>query len=93
VNIPAHDRASATDTQVDDLQSEMEAGARKIDQIAGGASHIRTSLFTHQLQQAELLGTLVRRINELRTSIAQQFDTLERLREEIRAERDARRKP
>jgi hypothetical protein len=85
------DRATATDTQVDDLQSEMEASARKIDQIAGGASHLRSALLSRQLQQAELPGTMVRRSNELRTSVAQQFDTLQRLREEISAERDTRR--
>lgn len=81
----------ATDTQFDDLQSEMEAGVRTMKRISGCAGEIRGVLLAKHLEQAALVGQLVRRVDEMRKSIAQQCETLRELRREIQAERETRR--
>ena len=88
VNVNEH--AVATDTQLDDLQSEMEAGVRTMKRISGSATEIRGALLAKHLEQAALVGQLVRRLDQMRKSVAQQCETLRQLREEIRAERQAR---
>jgi Mg2+ and Co2+ transporter CorA len=68
------------ETFLDDLQSEMEAGGRQVE-------HIRSSLFAKQFKQAAVMGELVRRLEELRTSVRQQRATLRELRAQMQAGR------
>jgi hypothetical protein len=84
------EHAVATDTQFDDLQSEMEAGVRTMKWISGRAGEIRGELLARHLEQASLVGQLVRRLDQMRKSVAQQCETLRLLREEIQSERKAR---
>jgi Mg2+ and Co2+ transporter CorA len=79
-----NNREQIVRTQLEDLQSEFEAGARTIDTIADTVHEMRTALLSQQLEQAALAGTLVRRISELRKSVRQQRATLQQLRRAIR---------
>ena len=74
-------------TQLEDLQSEFEAGARTINVIADAMDQMRAALLLKHLDQAALAGTLVRSLSELRESVRQQRETLRELRRSIR-ERD-----
>lgn len=65
------------DTHLDDLQSEMEAGSRKLDKI-------RTAVLAEQFKHAEVMAALVSRLEELRASVSQQREALRILRTEIR---------
>ena len=67
-------------THLEDLQSEMEAGSRKLDKI-------RDSLLDQQLTQVANRGAMVLKLEDLRTSVRQQRETLRMLRQEIRAAR------
>lgn len=71
-------------TQLEDLQSEFEAGARTIDSIADAMNQMRAALLAQHLEQAVLAGTLVRHVRELRKSVRQQRETLRELRRAIR---------
>jgi DNA repair exonuclease SbcCD ATPase subunit len=77
-------------THLEDLQSEMEAGSRQISTIADAITEMRGRLLARHLEQAEIAGTLVRRVAELRKSVRQQLETLADLR---RAIREQKRKP
>lgn len=79
-----NNREKIVRTQLEDLQSEFEAGARTIDTIADTVLEMRTALLSQQLEQAALAGTLVRRVSELRKSVRQQRATLQELRRAIR---------
>ena len=74
-------------TQLDDLQSEIEAGARKLNTIAGTAGDMRAELLDRRLEQAHIAGTLVRRIQDLQECIRQQRARLGDLRKTVRARR------
>ena len=74
-------------THLDDLQSEMEAGSRKLVGIADNAKDIREQLWVNQIEQARLAGGLVRRITELRRCVDQQLDIMRDLRRAIVARR------
>jgi Mg2+ and Co2+ transporter CorA len=74
-------------TQLDDLQSEFEAGARKLNTIADSAAEIRDGLLVRHLEQAHLAGALIRRIRDLQDSVRQQRRTLRELRHAIRDRR------
>jgi hypothetical protein len=79
-----------TDTHLDDLQSEMEAGRRRIERIAVDADEIRAALFQRHLKQAELVGKLARRANALRKAVTTQCTAVRSLRLQVQAEREAR---
>jgi hypothetical protein len=68
------------ETHLDDLQSELEAGGRKVDRI-------RASLFETQFKQAAVMGDLVRRLDDLRVSLRQQRETLRTIRAEMHTTR------
>jgi predicted RNase H-like nuclease (RuvC/YqgF family) len=74
-------------TCLEDLQAEIEAGSRALESIETGAAEIRTSLTENHLKQASLAGQLVRRINELRKSVAEQRVRMHELRQAIRGPR------
>lgn len=71
-------------TCLEDLQAEIEAGSRTLDSIETDAAEIRTSLLDNHLKQASLAGQLVRRIDELRKSVAEQRVRMHELRQAIR---------
>lgn len=71
-------------THLEDLQSEMEAGARKLSVIADDITAMRKTLLSRQMDQAALAGTLVRRIVDLRRCVRQQRETLAELRRAVR---------
>ena len=75
---------SVVRTCLEDLQAEIEAGSRTLDSIETDAAEIRTSLLGNHLKQASLAGQLVRRIDELRKSIAEQRVRMRELRQAIR---------
>ena len=74
-------------TQLEDLQSEMEAGARTLETIAVSAHDIRAELLRNNLEQAHIAGALVRRIRELQACVREQRRRLGELRRAIRNSR------
>ncbi len=74
----APDALESISTHFEDLQSEVEAGSRTIEQIRG-------SVLEEHFKQADAMGALVRRIEELRSSVRQQREMMRVLRHEIRA--------
>jgi hypothetical protein len=95
---PQNHAGAVAETHFNDLQAEVEAGSRKIDQIEHDAARIRETLMINQLDQAALMGALIRRIGELKDSVRQQRVTMGELRHDIRKlldtwglSRDARR--
>lgn len=81
------DLPSLIQTQFDDLQAEMEAGARHIEHIDAGVGELRERVTRKHLEQGQLLGTLTRRIRELQDSIRQQQETLLGIRRDVEARR------
>ncbi len=83
------DRLAGIDTNLDDLQSGVEAGSREADRIQQTAARIeRLQLKT--LQSADLLGRLVRQVKDLQACVKDQRaamvelrGTVARLRNEI----------
>ena len=71
-------------TCLEDLQSEIEAGARKLDSIGTEASEIRQALLDNHFQQAALAGELVRRIADLKSCVAEQRVRMRELRQAVR---------
>lgn len=85
LRIPVNTHEALLRTHLEDLQSEMEAGARQITTIA---AEMRVRLHARRLEQADIAGTLTRQITDLQKSVRQQLETLTELRREIR-NRDA----
>jgi len=82
--VPKQLRQRVIRTRLEDLQAELEAGARQIGRIAESTADIRSALLSRHLEQAELAGNLVRRIAELQDSIHEQRAILTELRRAIR---------
>jgi hypothetical protein len=76
--------ATAAETHLDDLQADMEAGSRQIDQIHDAGAKIRDALVAQELEQAPLMRSLVKRLIELRACLQQQRETMRQLRHDIR---------
>jgi hypothetical protein len=74
-------------TYLEDLQSEMEAGSRKLDSIDVNVDEMRRVLLSRQLEQSNLAGRLVRQVADLRKCLAQQRASLAALRASIAAQR------
>jgi predicted RNase H-like nuclease (RuvC/YqgF family) len=70
------------DAHLDDLQSEMEAGARTLDKIQRAVGILEERMRGH-LRQASLIGTLLGQIAELRKSVREQRTTVQELRAEM----------
>ena len=70
-------------TYLDDLQAEMEASVRTVDQMRSRAAALREDLLEKHLGQAAAIGALRHRAMELTASIAAQRSTLARLRHEL----------
>jgi predicted RNase H-like nuclease (RuvC/YqgF family) len=71
------------DAHLDDLQSEIEAGARTLDRIDREVSRVDRVIMAH-LRQPEVTGVLMAQIDELKRSVAEQQATVQVLREEMR---------
>ena len=76
--------ATAAETHLNDLQADVEAGSRQLENITEAGTRIRDALFRQQLAQAALMGTLMTWIAELRTCVSQQRETMRELRHDIR---------
>ena len=76
--------ATAAATHLDDLQADMEAGSRQVDQIQEAGTKIRDALVEQELEQAPLMRSLVKRLIELRACLRQQRETIRQLRHDIR---------
>ena len=75
-------------TQVNDLQAEIEAGARCADRMRVEAAAIDERVITH-LQYAAQLGSFTQCVRELQTSIAEQRSILRDLRGSLDSLRQA----
>ena len=71
------------DLHLDDLQSEMEAGARALERMRTQASRVDRMMAAH-LEHAGTLGTFSREIRTLRECMTQQRTALRELRTEMR---------
>ena len=79
------------DTKLDDLQSELEAEARAANELHHDVC-AADSLSGEQFKHADLTGTLLRRIAELRMSVRAQQSTLADLRQEMTRLRASRKR-
>ena len=80
--------AAVAETHLDDLQAGMEAGSRHLDHIHDSGSRIREALMERQLEQAALMGSLMKRCVELKACLKQQHQAMRDLRDDIRRLRD-----
>jgi GTP1/Obg family GTP-binding protein len=78
------------DAYLDDLQSEIEAGARAIRDIQDEASRVGR-VWSPQLRPAEVSGQLMSRVSNLQRSVRVQLDTLKELRMQMRGLRSSER--
>jgi chromosome segregation ATPase len=77
--VSVRDRLTGIDTNLDDLQSGLEAGSREADRIQNTARRIeRLQLKT--LESADLLGTLARHVKELQVCVRDQRAAMDELR-------------
>lgn len=83
------DAAELVTTRLDDLQAEMEAGARCVSKLCSAAADDQIAL---ALKTADTTGRLMRRIAELRESVTEQRRLMQQLRHDVRALRDAHRR-
>jgi predicted RNase H-like nuclease (RuvC/YqgF family) len=81
------ERQEIVSIQLDDLQSEMEAGARTVTTIADGVTEMREELLARHLKQARITGALARRVQQLQESIREQQQMVEDLRRTLRDKR------
>lgn len=72
------------DTRLDDLQSEIEAGARTVEKIQDDVGRVDAYLKI-RFRQPTLMGSLIPRIRELRERVAHQRTALKDLRGEFQA--------
>ena len=81
------DRLTGIDTNIDDLESGVDAGSREADHIEKAAAGIeRLQLKT--LESADLLGRLVRHAKELKACVRDQRAALQELRNTMARLRD-----
>ena len=81
---------TVVNAHLEDLQAEMEAGARKLDAVAERAAEMREAILHRHLDQAAQVGALVRRVDELQRSVRQQRERLSELRRAIQVQRERR---
>ena len=85
-----HDRIDVIETNLDDLQSGLEAESRAISSVRDDAARV-DQLLTNKLRTASLIGSLVRNTRELvmclrdqRAALAEARENMARLRAEVR---------
>ena len=83
-------RRLQVDVHLDDLQAELEAGARALEKIHTQVSRGEQFVAAHA-RQAGSMRDLLHRIEALRGSVQQQRATLAELRQQMRALRELRR--
>jgi hypothetical protein len=74
----------AADAHLNDLQAEMEAGSRKLDQVLKQGTDIRRALQTSHSEHVGQMRLLLEALNELRDGIAQQLSAVRELRHDVR---------
>lgn len=84
---PRHVAASA-DAHLNDLQADIEAGSRLIDQVHHHAAAIREALLPKHPEQAAFVGALMKQVAEVKACVMQQRATMRELRHDIRSLRD-----
>ena len=77
-----HDRIDVINTNLDDLQSGIEAESRAVSSVQDDAARVDQLLATG-LGTANLLGSLVRNTRELRMCLRDQRAALAEIRENI----------
>jgi hypothetical protein len=82
--------AMRAETHLNDLQADIEAGSRQLEDIHAAAREIRDTLFSKQLSQASLMGSLVRQLAELRRTMRDQRVIMRQLRHDLRGSRNRR---
>lgn len=82
--------SEAVKTHLEDLQAEIEAGARKLDVLSENMAEMRTAILHRQLHQAALAGALVRRVRDVQECVRRQREQLRELRHAIRERRAQR---
>jgi predicted RNase H-like nuclease (RuvC/YqgF family) len=78
---------AAAETYLDDLQADVESGGRLIEGLEVETRRADRIVADH-IRQADLFGTLARRVAELRECAQSQRETLQRLRHQIREIRE-----
>jgi predicted RNase H-like nuclease (RuvC/YqgF family) len=81
------DTVAVAETFLDDLQADVESGGRLIESLDADTRRVDRVVADH-LRRAELLGSLARRVSELRECARSQRETLQRLRHQIREIRE-----
>jgi len=79
---PIEETLDTIDTHCTGLQSQLEAGSRAAYRIGREAAR-RESMTAAELRQAALIGSMARRVRELRECIHEQLATLADLRFEV----------
>ena len=81
-DVSLRDRLTGIDTNLDDLESGVDAGSREADHIQKAAAGIeRLQLKT--FESADLLGRLVRHAKQLQACMRDQKDALQELRNTV----------
>ena len=81
-------RGIVAEAHFNDLQADIEAGARQLEAIQAAAKRVRDTFVAKGLSQASLMGSLMKQIVRLRKTMNEQRTILRRLRHDIRRFRD-----
>lgn len=76
------------ETHLNDLQADIEAGSRLIDQVHHHAAKLRAGLPAKLRKQADGLESLMEEVARLKACVLQQRSLLRDLRHDVRALRD-----
>jgi hypothetical protein len=82
----AQQAGTAAETHLNDLQADIEACSRLIDQTHHGVARIRDALSTRGEQAAEIALTM-KQLTELKACALQQRKTIRELRHDLRVMR------
>lgn len=84
------DKYEAVKTHLEDLQAEMEWGARNLEVLARTASALREAILRRHLDQAAIASALINRVRDLQRSVQQQREQVREIRRAIRERREQR---
>lgn len=77
--------AASAETRLNDLQADVEAGSRLVDEIHHQAAHIRDALLMAKQGQASSMKVLMKQLAKLKACVLQQRRTMRELRHDVRA--------
>lgn len=81
----ARQLAASAETRLNDLQADLEAGSRLVDEIHHQAAHVRDALSVTKHGQASPMKVLIRQVAKLKACVLQQRRTMRELRHDVRA--------